>query len=98
MIVYLLMLGFALFAIGISAAALSRSFIAIIFAIEVMLVAASLVGISMFSIEGTGNVLLLLFTIWSIAAIDVIVFVVLYRYIAKFEPSLEVNKLSKYRD
>jgi NADH:ubiquinone oxidoreductase subunit K len=97
-ILYLLMLGFAIFAIGISGVALSRNFLVIMFSIEIMLVAASLVAVSMFNLASDGNIVLLLFMIWSIAAIETAGFVALYRHFAKSEPTLDVTKLSKYKN
>ena len=62
-----MVLGFALFAMGISGVATSRNFIIMVLSIEVVLVASSLVGVSIFSVSGSGNIVLLLLSIWGIA-------------------------------
>jgi NADH:ubiquinone oxidoreductase subunit K len=93
-----LLLGFALFAIGVAGIAASRHFVIMILAVEIILVASSLIAVSLYSFLSSGEILSLLFVIWSIAAIEVIALVVFYRYLAKLEVSLDVTKLIKYKE
>ncbi len=97
-ILYLLMLGFALFAVGISGVALSRHFLVIMFSVEIMLVAATLAAVSLLGIAPEGNILLLLFAVWAIAAAEVSAFVALYRHLARIEPDLDVTRLPRNED
>lgn len=98
MLEYLLILGFALFSIGIAGVVASRHFVVMVLSIEVMLVSSSLVAMSLYSYLFTGEILPLLFVIWAIAALDVIALVVFYRYLAKLKVSLDVTKLNRLRE
>lgn len=99
MIEYFMLLGIALFAIGISGVAVSRHFLIIVFSIEIMIVAGSLFALSVFSgFSLYGNIVLLLVFFWSIAIVDIISAMVLYRYLVKSKMSLDVGKLSDYKD
>ncbi len=96
--VYLLGLSLVLFAIGIGGITSSRHFIIMMFSVEIVLVAAALLAASVFSYIGAGNVLLLLFMIWAIAAAEVVVAIALYRHMIKADMSLDVSKLSKLKE
>ena len=98
MLEYLLVLGFALFSLGVAGVAASRHFVVIVLSIEVILVSSSLAAMSLYSYLTAGAILPLLFVIWAIAAIDVIALVVFYRYLAKYKVSLDVTKLNRLRD
>lgn len=96
--IYLLGLSMALFAIGVAGIASSRHFIIMMFSVEIVLVGAALLSASAFSYFGRGNVLLLLFMIWAIAAAEVVAAIALYRYMVRAEVSLDVSKLSKLKE
>ncbi len=98
MLEYLLILGFALFSLGVAGIVASRHFVVIVLSIEVILVSSSLVAMSLYSYTITGVILPLLFVIWAIAAIDAIALVVFYRYLAKYKVSLDVTKLNRLRE
>ena len=98
MLEYMLMLSFAIIAIGLAGVAASRHFIIIVVSVELMLLGSSLLALSIFHYYAEGNIIVLLLAIWSIAAIEVMAAVVLYRYMEKAEMSLDVSKLSKLRD
>jgi NADH-quinone oxidoreductase subunit K len=99
MIEYFMLLSIALFAIGISGVAVSRHFLIMVFSIEIMIIASSLFAISVFSgFLYYGNIVLLLVFFWSIAAVDIIAAMVLYRYLVKSKINLDVTKLSEYKD
>ena len=97
MIEIFMVLGFALFAMGISGVATSRNFIIMVLSIEVVLVASSLVGVSIFSVSGSGNIVLLLLSIWGIASSEIIALVAIYRYLQRAEESMDVTKMSKFK-
>ncbi len=94
---YFLALGFGLFAIGIAGALASRHIILIIISTEIILIAATLVGVGIFDFYG-GAIIPILFAIWSVAAAGVMLLVLFYRYMTKYEADLDVTKLSKLRE
>lgn len=95
---YFIVVGFALFSIGIVGVAASRHFLIMILSMEIALVAATLVAATFFYTTIAGNIMLLLFAIWTVAATEAIALVSFYRYLAKYETSLDVTKLSRLRD
>ena len=98
MLEYFLMLGFALFSIGVAGVLATRHFVVMVLSIEVILVSSSLIAMSLYSYLSYTDILPLLFVIWAIAAADVIALVVFYRYLAKFKVSLDVTKLNRIRE
>lgn len=97
-IVYFVALSFAIFAVGVAGIATTRHFLLMIIAVEVALVASALLATVFFYVSSVGDVMLLLFTIWGIAASEAVALVSFYRYLSKYEASLDVAKLSKLRD
>jgi NADH:ubiquinone oxidoreductase subunit K len=97
-IVYFVLASFALFSIGIVGVAITRHFLFMILSIEIALVAASLIATVFFYTTTYGNIMLLLFAIWTVAATEAIALVAFYRYLARYEMSLDVTKLSKLSD
>ena len=97
MINIFIVLGFALFAMGISGVAASRNFIIMLLSIETILVASSLVGVSIFSASGNGAIVPFLLAIWGIASAEIIALVAIYRYIQKAEGNMDVTKMSKLK-
>lgn len=95
---YFIGISFALFAIGIAGVAATRHFLIMVISIEVAIVASTLLATTFFYSTANGDVMLLLFTLWVIAATEAIVLIAFYRYLAKYELSLDVTKLSKLRD
>lgn len=98
MVVYFLVLALAAFAAGMGGAALSRHFLTIMFSIEIMMGAAALAAVAMFSLVYGFNILIVLLAIWSIVTAETVAFIALYRYMVNYEVSLDVTRLSKYRD
>lgn len=96
---YFVVLGFAIFSIGIVGIAATRHFILMLVSVEIALVASTLVGTAFYYFNTNGgNIMLLLFTVWTIAASEAIALIAFYRYLAKYETSLDVTKLSRFRD
>lgn len=98
MILEFVLLGFAMFAIGISGIAASRHFVIMMLSVEVALIAATLVGTAFYYYVLQANILLFLLAVWSVATVEVLSLVVFYRYLAKNEVSMDVTKLSKLRE
>ncbi|MGI0133605.1 MAG: NADH-quinone oxidoreductase subunit K [Candidatus Micrarchaeaceae archaeon] len=98
MILEFVLLGFAMFAIGISGIAASRHFVLMMLSVEVALIAATLVGAAFFYYVSSVNILIFLLAVWSVASVEVLSLVVFYRYLARNEVSMDVTKLSKLRD
>ncbi|MFI5412325.1 MAG: NADH-quinone oxidoreductase subunit NuoK [Candidatus Micrarchaeales archaeon] len=96
--VYFIVVSFALFAVGVAGVVASRHFIVMILSIEIALASAALLATIFYYTNTNGNIMLLLFAIWSIAATEAIALVSFYRYLVKYEASLDVTKLSKLRD
>ncbi len=96
MIAYFLVLSIALFAIGLAGALGSRHVILIIISAEIVLVSVTLLAIGMFSSYG-GEIVPLLFSVWGVAASEIIVLVVFYLYLSKYEDSMDVTRLSRFR-
>lgn len=97
-VVYFVLTSFALFAIGVVGVVATRHFLLMILSIEVALVASTLLATIFFYTTVSGNIMLLLFAIWTIAATEAIALVSFYRYLGRYETSLDVTKLSKLRD
>ena len=98
-LLYFLVVSFAIFAVGIVGISATRHFIIMLLSVEVALVAATLLATAFYYYNtATGNIMLLLFAIWTIAASEAIVLIAFYRYLGRFEASLDVTKLSKLRD
>ena len=96
---YFVVVSFALFSVGVAGIVATRHFLLMILSIEIALVASALLATTMyFSVAGQGNIMLLLFSIWTIAAAEAIALVYFYRYLARYETSLDVAKLSRLRE
>ncbi|MCL5430270.1 MAG: NADH-quinone oxidoreductase subunit K [Candidatus Marsarchaeota archaeon] len=95
---YFVAFSFAVFAIGIVGVVASRHFILMLLSIEIALAAATLLATVFFYFDSNGNILVLLFMIWTIAATEAIALVSFYRYLSRYETSMDVTKLSRLRD
>lgn len=98
MIEYFIALSFAMFAIGIGGMAASRHFLIMMVSSEVAIAASTLLATVFFSYSSAGNILVLLLSMWSVAAMEVVALVVVYRYMARTEVSLDVTRLSKLKN
>lgn len=96
-IYYFLVLSVALFSLGLAGALGSRHVILVIISAEIVLVASTLLGIGMFSSYG-GDIVPLLFSIWGVAASEIIALVVFYIYMSRYEDSMDVTRLSRLRE
>ena len=98
MIMDFVYLSFALFALGVSGVAASRHFLIMMLSIEICIVASTLLAAALFTYNTDGGIMQLLFALFAIAAAEVITLTVFYRYLAKYELTMDVSKLSRYRD
>jgi NADH-quinone oxidoreductase subunit K len=95
---YFLAVSFAIFTIGVVGIAVTRNFLIMILSAEISLAAATLLAATFFYYNTYGNILMLLFAIWTIAAAEAITLGAFYRYLSKFETSMDVTKLSKLKE
>jgi NADH:ubiquinone oxidoreductase subunit K len=93
-----ILLGMALFAVGISGILASRNFIIMMLSIEIMIISSTVVALSVFYFVSSGNIVILLLVIWSAASAEAMALVAFYRYMTKGQASLDVTKLSKLRN
>lgn len=96
--IFVVLLGMLVFAIGAAGVVASRHFVMIILSMEVMLVAATILAVGFFYYYADGSIVLLLFAIWAIAAVEVIALIAFYQYMLKEESSMDVTSLSRLRD
>jgi NADH-quinone oxidoreductase subunit K len=98
MIEYFIALSLAVFAIGIGGMASSRHVLTIVISSEVAIAASALLAAAFFSYVSVGNILVLLLSMWSVAAMEVIALVAVYRYMAKTGVMMDVTKLSRLKN
>lgn len=97
-VAFFMIVSFALFSIGIAGVAATRHFLLMILSIEIAIVASTLISTAFYYYNTAGNLMPLLFTMWTIAAVEAIALVAFFRYISKYEVDMDVTKLSKLRD
>jgi NADH:ubiquinone oxidoreductase subunit K len=98
MIGYFIALSFALFAIGIGGMASSRHFLIMMISSEAAIAASALLATAFFSYVSAGNILALLLSVWSVAAMEAITLIAVYRYMARTGTPMDVTKLSKLKN
>ncbi|MEM0154217.1 MAG: hypothetical protein QW814_00055 [Methanothrix sp.] len=91
-------LGFAVFVLGVAGIVSSRNVIVMLLSTEVIMLSASFMAVVFFNFNVNGSIIPLLFVIWSIAAAEVIMVIVFYRYLIGSKASLDIKSLSKLRD
>ncbi len=97
-VIYFVAVSITLFVIGIAGVVITRHFLLMLLSIEVAIAAAALLAVTFFYSIAPGNIMLLLFTIWTIAASEAIALVSFYRYLSKYEASLDVTRLSRLKE
>ncbi len=99
MIEYALYVGLALFSIGIAGIISSRHFILLVVSGEISLLGGivTLVSFLQFASTNDGSAFSALLSIWSIAALEVIVVVLVYEFMRKKVPDFDISKLSKLK-
>ena len=96
--IYFMGLSFAIFAVWISCMAASRHFLVMMVSSEVAIIASTLLSTVFFYFSTGGSVLPLLLSLWSVASMEAIALVVVYRYLTKMEVGLDVTKLSNLKN
>ncbi|MEM0106926.1 MAG: hypothetical protein QXD11_00770 [Candidatus Micrarchaeaceae archaeon] len=91
------LLAILLFSIGLAGIASSRHFLIMVFSSELMLLSAALMAVAIFSAFG-GNILLLLFTLWSFATLEALAAIVIYKKLTEDETSFDIRLFSKYKN
>ncbi len=94
---YLIALSVAMFAVGISGIAASRHFLIIVLSAEAMLLSSTLLAVTFFYYSVDGSIAPLLLVLWSAAAAETIALVAIYRFLERWEVSMDVSKLSRLR-
>ncbi len=101
MLDFLVLMGIslALFAIGIAGVATNKHFIIIMLSIELILVASMIAAVSYFSylVSPGGTGIVLLISIWSVAAVEIITLVAFYVYMKHIGYDFDVTRLSKLK-
>ncbi len=96
--IYFMGLSFVIFAVGVCGMAASRHFLVMMMSSEMAIMASTLLSTAFFYFSASGNIILLLLSLWSVAAMEVITLVVVYRYLTKLEAGLDVTKMSNLKN
>ncbi len=96
--IYFLGLGFAIFAVGICGMVASRHFLVMMLSSEVAIIASTLLSTMFFYFSVNGDIIPLLLSLWSVASIEVMALVVVYRYLVKMEIGFDVTKMSNLKN
>ncbi len=96
-ILYLMILAFILFAMGIAGVASSRHFVIIILSTEIIIAGSILAAVSFFSASPSqnGSFGLLIISLWAIASTEIIVLVAFYVKMKAHVMDFDVTKLNK---
>lgn len=99
MLEYLALASVALVAVALAGVMADRRFLAVALAVELMLVASSILLVSFFSFAGSPgpDAAIMLIGIWAVAAAEVIATVTLYFYMKSKGFDFDVSGLSKLR-
>jgi NADH:ubiquinone oxidoreductase subunit K len=96
--IYFLGLSFAIFAAGICGMVASRHFLVMMLSSEAAIVASTLLSTMFFYFSANGDIIPLLLSLWSVASIEVMALVVVYRYLVKMEMGFDVTKMSNLKN
>jgi NADH:ubiquinone oxidoreductase subunit K len=96
---YLIELAFVIFAIGLAGIASDRHFVAILLAVELILVASIIALVSFFTSASSASAspVIMLIAIWSVAATEIIVLITFYVYMKYNGVSFDITTLSKMK-
>ncbi len=96
---YFIELAFILFAIGLAGIAADRHFVAIIIAVEIILVASLVALVSFFTSTAavSSGPVLMLISIWAVAATEIIVLITFYVYMKYNGINFDITGLSKMK-
>lgn len=96
---YLLALSISLVAIALAGIATNRNFIMIMLGVELIFIASTIVLVSSFSSNPSADPggIFFLFSIWSVASVEVITVIAFYVYMKSKGFDFDVSKLSKFK-
>ena len=99
MLGYLLVVAASLLAVALAAIISDRHFVAILLAIELIFIASTIALVSFFSYSASSDpsAVTMLISIWSVAAVEIIVLVTFYVYMKSRGFDFDVAKLSKLK-
>jgi len=99
LLTYLIGFSIVLFAIGLAGIAAERHLIVILLAIELIFVASTIALVSFFAYSASPDpdAVLMLFSIFTVAAVEVITVITFYVYMKKYGVEFDVTKLSKMK-
>ena len=97
LVIYLMVLAFALLAMGIGGVVSSKNFVIIILSTELIIAASILASVSFFSSSQVqnGSFGILILSLWSIASVEIIILVAFYIKMKQQVGYFNVNKLDK---
>lgn len=98
-IIFLLVLSFVILGIALSGIATDRHFFIIMLAIELILVSSTIVLVTFFSYSQNPdpNAVLMLISIWAVAAVEIITLITFYVYMKHLHVEFDVTKLSRMK-
>ena len=98
-LIYFFALGMALVGIAFAGIASDKHFVIILLGIELILVASTILLVTFFEYSSTPNpgALIMLVSIWAVAAVEIITLITFYLYMKERNVDFDVTKLSKMR-
>ena len=98
-LLYIYALSVALFAIGLAGIATERHLVVIMLSVELIFVASTIALVGYFSYGATANpqAVLMLFSIFAVAAVEIITVITFYVYMRHNRIEFDVTKLSKLK-
>ena len=98
MVTNFMVLASAMFAIGVAGVLSNKNFIIMMLSVEIALISSTLLAVSLFYYSSGGSVVPFLIVVWSVASAEAMTMIVLYRYMARQQISLDVSKLAKLKN
>ncbi len=95
---YFMLLGFAIFAIGIAGVVATRHLLILILSVEIAISASIIIAAGEFHYIALNDIVGFLFVVWAVASAEIIALIAIYRYMYKSGISMDITKLSKLRD
>lgn len=98
-LIYIYALAIALFAIGLAGIATERHLVVIMFSVELIFVASTVALVGNFSYGSSANpdAVIMLFSIFAVAAVEIIAVITFYVYMKHHRIEFDVTKLSKLK-
>ncbi len=96
---YLFAIGLSLFGIGLAGIASERHLVVILLSVEIMLASSTIILVGFFTFANNANpsALIMLVSIWAVAAAEIIALITFYVYMKGKGISFDVSRLSKFK-